>query len=250
MIHGDDKAKEMARSILPSRSRKGQAHRASIHRMIRREVKHSLRRLERDPSEWDDGLEFGEEAALEIPAFVSGRRGQDKLNHFERWAIERTKEMPKEHRLGHLRSLLPRGLIGEHAMVHLKHRDELNVQRFRPVWGFHRKLLMDRGELAQVLRLLIETGDGVRCLHEALKRAQREDFAGRAMQCAIPRKLLGLHDVLPFIEWLQQHHTGRFVVDAFCKVFKETGDPDLALSRTIVKSRVPLSDTEWIRRRP
>ena len=35
MIHGDDKAKEMARSILPSRSRKGQAYRASIHRSMR-----------------------------------------------------------------------------------------------------------------------------------------------------------------------------------------------------------------------
>ena len=248
MIHGDDKAKEMARSILPSRSRKGQAYRASIHRSARRQVSLSLRQLARDPSAWDDGVDLGEEAELELPQFVSRRRGQDKLNHFERWAIERTKEMPKEHRLGHLRSLLPRGLIGEHAMVHLKHRDELNVHRFRTYWGFHRKLLMDRGVLAEVLRKLVEVGDGVRKLHEALNKSRREDSAGRAIHFVASRKLLGVHDVLPFLDWLKEHRTERFVVDAFCKVFKETGDPDLALSRTIVKSRIPIGDTEWVRR--
>lgn len=248
MIHGDDKAKEMARSILPSRSRKGQAYRASIHRSARRQVSVSLRQLARDPSAWDDGVELGEEAERELPHFVARRRGQDKLNHFERWAIERTKELPREHRLGHLRALLPRGLIGQHAMLHLEHRDELKVERFRPIWGMHVKLLMDRGELAEVLRLLIETGDGVRKLHEAMNKAVREDSAGRGIRVVAARKLQGVHDVLPFLDWLEQHRTERFVVDAFCKVFKETGDPDLALSRTVVKSRIPLNDTEWIRR--
>lgn len=248
MIHGDDKAKEMARSILPSRSRKGQAHRASIHRSARRQVSLSLRQLARDPSAWDDGVELGEEAELELPTFVSRRRGQDKLNHFERWAIERTKDMPKEHRLGHLRSLLPRGLIGEHAMSHLESRDELVVHRYRPFWGAHRKLLMDRGELAEVLRLLIETGDGVRKLHEAMHKAVREDYAGRGIRVVAARKLHGVHDVLPFLDWLELHRAERFVVDAFCKVFKETRDPEVALSRTVVSSRIPLGDTEWIRR--
>jgi hypothetical protein len=248
MIHGDDKAKEMARSILPSRSRKGQAYRASIHRSMRREVNLSLRRLERDPSEWDEGVEFGEGPARELPSFVSQRRGQDKLNHFERWAIERTKEMPKEHRLGHLRSLLPGGLIGQHAMLHLKHREELNVERFRPIWGHWHKLLMDRGEVAELLRRLIEVGNGVRKLHEAMNKAVRAEAGGWGFLVVAQRKLLGVHDVLPFLDWLGEHRTERFVVDAFCKVFKETGDPDLALSRTVVKSRIPIGDTEWIRR--
>ena len=49
MIHGDDKAKDMARSILPSRSRGVAVSRARIHRSVRREVNVSLRKLTHDP---------------------------------------------------------------------------------------------------------------------------------------------------------------------------------------------------------
>ena len=125
MIHGDDKAKEMARSILPSRWRGAGKLRAFIHRSARREVSQSLHLLARDPEAWDDGVELGEHARLELPHLVSRRRGSDKLNHFERWAVERTRELPKPSRLGHLRSLLPGGLIGQHALLHLGRRYEL-----------------------------------------------------------------------------------------------------------------------------
>ena len=249
MIHGDDKAKEMARSILPSRWRGAPKSRAFIHRSVRRQVGQSLRLLTVDPGKWDDGVEFGEEAELEVGTFVSRRRGADKLNHFERWAVERTRELPKVERLGHLRGLLPRGLIGEHAMTHLKQRPELVVHRFRPLpWSIPRKLLMDRGELAVVLRELLDVGDGVRSLHLAMKKAVRVDHSGRALTVGT-RRLGGHTEVLPFLDWLERSRTSRFVVDAFCRVFKETGDVAQALARTIPQQVIPLMDVEWTRRR-
>jgi hypothetical protein len=247
MIHGDHKAKEMARSILPSRARGVAAWRARIHRAERRQVSQSLRTLACDPAEWEDGVELGEEAALELPYLVSRRRGGDKLNHFERWAIERTREVPKEQRLGYLRGLLPRGIIGEHAMVHLKQREELVVHPYRPVYRIARKLLLARGELAVILREVLEVGDGVRSLHQAMNRAVRVDFAGNSVRCA-GRRLLGVHDVLPFLDWLEKNRNSHFVVDAFCRAFKETRNVEVALTRTVMKATIPFSDVERIRR--
>lgn len=250
MIHGDDKAKEMARSILPSRWRGAAKMRASIHRSARRQVGLSLRLMARDPSAWDDGVDLGEEAELEVSPFVNRRRGADKLNHFERWAVERTRALPKEGRLGHLRGLLPGGLIGEHAMTHLKMREELAVHGFRPLpWSMPRKLLMDRGELAEVLRELLEVGDGVRSLHLAMKQAERVAQGGSYPLKVGNRRLRGQHDVLPFLDWLERDRTSRFVVDGFCRVFKESGDVEVAMRKTVERQVVPMFDVMWTPRR-
>ena len=197
-----------------------------------------------DPEAWDDGLDFSE-TGIEIRMFVSDRRDRDKLNHFERWAVERTRQLPFSARLGHLKALLPGGLIGEHALTHLKNRSELAVQeRSWAGRGRWKKLLMDRGELAQLLRELLEVGDGVRCLHRVMKRAQRQDDSGEPVTGAF-RALRGVDDVLPFIEWLQGERVSRYVVDGFCRVFKETGDPDVALSRSVGNRVVPKYDVQW-----
>ncbi len=242
MIHGDQKAKQMARSILPSRMRGGALMRALIHRGARREV----RQVTHDPQAWEAGLELDDKRQLEVGSFVGRRRSSDKLNHFERWAIEITRGLPFEARLGHLKALLPGGLIGEHAVTHLKNRRELAVQE-RDGWrGRFRKLLMDRGELAELLRALLEADEGTTCLHRVMKQAQRQDNRGDPVKCAF-RTLQGLDDVLPFIEWLQGERVSRFVVDGFCRVFKQTGDPQRALARTIGNRVVPLRDTEWTR---
>ncbi len=219
--------------------------RARIHRGVRREVGAKLRRVTHDPQAWEDGLDLDETRQIELSAFVGRRRSSDKLNHFERWAVERTRDLSFPARLGHLKALLPGGLIGEHALSHLKNRSELAVQERS--WGRRgrwKKLLMDRGELAQLLRELLEAGDGVRCLHRAMKRAQRQDDRGEPVTGAF-RALRGVDDVLPFIEWLQAERVSRFVVDGFCRVFKETGDPEVALSRSIGNQVVPRYDVQW-----
>jgi len=62
--------------------------------------------------DWDEKTDLRAYPDGEIRQLVYCRRAADKLNHFERWAIEVTKHLPLEDRLGHMRAVLPRGLIG------------------------------------------------------------------------------------------------------------------------------------------
>jgi hypothetical protein len=251
MIHSIDKAKDMARSILPSRWRGAAKSRAHLHRALRRTVSQSLHALERDPSSWDEGVEFGEALEPEVSTFVSRRRGSDKLNHFERWAIARTAALPKVHRLGALASVLPDGLIGQHAMSHLERRRELAPDRddLRLTW-LRRSLFLERGHLAELLRDVLTRPGGVRALHGALKRATRSDGA-TAIHGEF-RPLKGLHDVLPFLDWLESNSSrarlaSRHVVDVFCRVLHETGDVEGALRQSMGPAPLPLRTYEYLR---
>ncbi|MGZ4809016.1 MAG: hypothetical protein ACXV7D_06755, partial [Thermoanaerobaculia bacterium] len=49
---------------------------------------------------------------------VWSRRSNDKLNHFMRWCEAITEGMTMEEALGHIRSILPSSLIGDHAYGH------------------------------------------------------------------------------------------------------------------------------------
>lgn len=258
MIHSIDKAKDMARSILPSRWRGAAKSRAHLHRRQRRTVSQSLHALERDPSWWDEGVDFGEAGEPEVSMFVSRRRSSDKLNHFERWAIARTRELPRAHRLGALAGVLPAGLIGQHAMSHLKQRKELAPERddVRGTW-FRHLVFLNRGHLAELLRELLTVPEGVRWLHRALKSASR---VSGTTPVTIPfRALQGQHDVIPFLDWLEsgdqntwwKPHSGlwaaRHVVDLFCRTFHERRDPEAAYRRAITSGPVPERWYEYVR---
>lgn len=246
MRHSLDKTRDMARSILPSRWRGASSHRALLHRGERHAVQQGLRALLRDPASWDDGVELGEAWPLELRPFVYRRRSADKLNHFERWAMARTRELPLEARLGHLAGVLPSGLIGEHAMVHLKQRPELSVERaLRWRRWVRRSLRLERGFVAELLRALVNVPDGVRALHASLKHAQRSQSA---QAVTVPfRPLRGLHDVLPFIEWLEQHLAAHDVVDTFLRAWRANGDLEAARSQTVAPRELPRWTYRFVR---
>ncbi len=226
MIYGDDKVREMARSILPSTSRHATRTRPMIHRAERQRSKAAVRAMLRDPELWDGGLDEPDRRQREISVMVRDRRSRDKLNHFEKWAVERTREMPVKLRLGHLAGLLPPGVIGEHALSHLENRRELvseeqyrlryAASRYRPKRAF-----LDRGEAAQRLRTLLELPDGQKSLNRALK-----DFVEyeRSQRREVPlRVLLGAHDVLPFLRAVARCPHGlhlRRLVDAYLRRVK------------------------------
>jgi hypothetical protein len=231
MIFGEQKVKELARSILPSTWRRAGKARASLHRASRHLTRRALRALTRDPSAWDEGVEFGDEDA-EVSLLVSRRRGADKLNHFIRWAVERTQELPKESRLGHLRAVLPGGLIGQHALLHLERSRQLapRAELVSRRWLLRREpLFLDPGLVAEVLREVLQVHEGAQAVHQALKAARRERetrWAAKTRQ-ALPlafRPLGGAHDVLDFLRWLQTDLGARHVVDLFCREFRLSGD--------------------------
>ena len=125
-----NKRRDMARSILPSKSRPPGKLIKKAKRANRHAIKNELTQLTKDVSrhgdEWDNIVDLHAYPDAEINALVSWRRGGDKINHFERWAIAITKELPQQDRLSYMRAILPDGLIGDHAMSHLRDRAELH----------------------------------------------------------------------------------------------------------------------------
>lgn len=198
-----DKHRDMARSILPSRSRAAASELARVKRASRRRVAQQLRALAHLGSdEWDDFAERFDVRAYpnrDIRAIVHWRRAADKLNHFERWAIETTKHLPVEDRLGALAAVLPRGLIGDHALSHLEWRPELNPDRpnYGAEWAAsqERRRVFD-GEHWARLRVLVldmlEARDG----HKELNAAMKGAAVGTPPRY---RVLAGYHDVDTFL---------------------------------------------------
>jgi hypothetical protein len=242
MRHHADKTKDMARSILPSVWRHAATHRALLHRSARRAVNTQLATFTRDVAHWDDAEAPDAWLAPEISSLVSGRRGGDKLNHFMRWAAHRAEALPREQRLDHLRGLVPPGLIGEHALSHLERHRDFTLDP-RPKWRKHLHLL-DRGEVAELLRRIVVTVEGHRLLNEALTRGARFDLAQRR-HGAGPRRLLGLHDVLPFLDALTKDRVARYVVDDFALAFKTTRSLALALTWATRPETLPTWDHEY-----
>ncbi len=134
MLYGDEKLREMARSILPS-SRRGCARRARrvANRHNRRQTRQVCRRSVRNP-EFAETADFGDlRRQREIRYMVWERQTWDKLNHFERWALRVTADMGDDPggRRARIRCVLPDGLIGWHACLHLDAYREFDPQRIR-----------------------------------------------------------------------------------------------------------------------
>ncbi len=248
MLHGEDKIREMARSILPSTSRWAPWARPRIHRAQRRRENAAVRAMVNDPALWDEGEDDCEPMQREIGPMVRSRRGRDKLNHFERWAVQRTREMPAGDKLGHLAGVLPPGLIGAHAYTHLERLDALTPAGHEHVWR-HRRYrrpgtgLLDRGEAAELLRHLLTLPSGHRLFNLALKRARLE-VPAHVRLTRRPRLLHGVHDVLPFLADVsfERDNATRLVTDRFLRAFKAARSPVAALLAVAV---VKLSSDEY-----
>jgi hypothetical protein len=116
----------MARSILPSRWRGAGEDKARVNRALRRSVRQDLRRALRD--ELPEKVDLRREDRGGLRQVVWRRRSADKLNHFIRWARARTEHLPVESRLAKMRGVLPEGLIGEHALLHLTWDDHFQPE--------------------------------------------------------------------------------------------------------------------------
>lgn len=117
MIYGDEKRLQMARSILPSR-RSFRKDRQQIHQAARRAASARLRSYDEDKAPT-----AREDPRREVRGLVRWRRALDKLRHFEHWAERVTAALPAGARLPAMRALLPRDLIGQHALGHLRALD-------------------------------------------------------------------------------------------------------------------------------
>lgn len=222
-----DKHRDIARSILPA-TRRGAARARSelaiAKRRHRRSVRRDLRGLigagddDLGGALADDlgGVDLTRTADIEINQLRRDRRSADKLNHFIRWSVAATADLPVEDRLGHLRGVLPAGLIGDHAVSHLEWVPEIVPRpvgrravvseaeyRARDV----RRIEHQRAGLAAGLRAAVATPGGHAAINRALREAEHDAAAATAGRApgdrVVPgRRFLGLHDVDPFVREL------------------------------------------------
>lgn len=128
MRNHHEKTRDMARSVLPSNARKGaRKDRAVIHgreRAHERQILHDLRRGV-DPDGYGD-LGVSDRHRRDVTEMVWDRRAADKVGPLLRWAGRTVERDPKlaaasaQGREAHFRALLPPGLIGDHAVTHLR----------------------------------------------------------------------------------------------------------------------------------
>jgi hypothetical protein len=172
-----DKVRTMMRSILPSKARlSSRKEKKDLHREHRHAVKRELHNYNHnfeDPDDSDLMMELHQENieyAGRIRYIRSDRRNADKVNHFVRWAQERTDHCPDiESRYYTFVSLIGGSgdVIRDHAVGHFinprydfahaaKYGEEFVLRR-RPYYRENRRNI-PRSELEPKLAKAISTG--------------------------------------------------------------------------------------------
>lgn len=207
MIYGNEKNRQMARSILPAKRNGAQTARrtkAAINRKHRRRSNQQLNLLRLPFDHYDDVFD---DTTREIKYMVRQRREADKLNHFETWAEQITRDVPVRHRLDHMREIMPTGMIGMHAMLHLRYHPAFRWAEHdqRPNYNsdaYHlyqaRRRLRIKAQVAQIL----ETPGLQTKLNRQIKQDHQayDGYRRSYPNPGEPRLLYGLHDVQSFMD--------------------------------------------------
>jgi hypothetical protein len=131
--YGDEKRRQMVRSILPCVAQSRKAIRDDLNKRRRKNRRLNNRILDRYTGGtateaielYDDlGEDFGIYVEMhhgdsDYYDIVQERRNRDHLNHFIHWGQQITKHLDPRERMDYIRSILPAGQIGEHAMQHM-----------------------------------------------------------------------------------------------------------------------------------
>lgn len=133
MLYGPEKVREIARSILPSTSRRAARQNAAmVKRANRRRTRQTLHEWAKyiDPYEFEGhifdygepggGCNYGWWDLGTIKEVMWHRRNYDKLGAFLRWADAHTAHLEtNEERYMAVKRAMPDSLIGRHALTHL-----------------------------------------------------------------------------------------------------------------------------------
>lgn len=126
MIYGDEKIRDMARSILPSKYyRSARRCKKEFSKRKRQQVKEGLRKtLSNDNYEYPDNFDPNMDQVISndrLERIVRNRRDGDKVNPIQRWFRLKVQQINSEdERYAYARSVLPNNLVGWHALTHLR----------------------------------------------------------------------------------------------------------------------------------
>src|SRR4051812_28149057 len=123
----NQKIKDMTRSVLPSKARKGaRDDKRNMHRQYRHSNKQLLNNINGVPVEHleeiyeaseDDFTDASNELKNTLPYIISDRRNADKLKPFHRWAAANTKDLNNEvEKYYQIKSLIGSSVIKDHAL--------------------------------------------------------------------------------------------------------------------------------------
>ena len=218
MLRDEEKRLQMARSLLPSaHARVAAREKQKVKKRARAQVRQMLARAARAPDhEPDDADDLRAWPHAELRQIVVARRGHDKVAPFLRWAKARTAHLPHHSRLSAMRGVVPRGLVGDHAIDHLRWSPEFGTDPHAwwrvGDWTAHVRARAQEHaaqleSLCDEIPQIVRSGDGHRALHDALRahHAARVAAAEKDPNVVAPplRLLAGLHDVDDFITHLR-----------------------------------------------
>lgn len=229
MRNHDQKIKDMQRSVLPSTARGfARAERRLIHKRARARARDALaeaRKIVNTDIRTDPDPDFREGRRKAATHWmVLDRRAADKIGPLCRWAVrtveadEALRDAPLHDQAAFFAALMPKDLIGEHAVFHIRwalrwefHRDDLRL--WDPSAGSSR--VERREQVASDARQILATGRH-RELNVELRRlygAGDPPRRTRSLEGSAPaRLLLGLHDVESFAGDISRHPSACEVV--------------------------------------
>jgi hypothetical protein len=128
MLYGDEKAREMGRSILPSKRRGMHKRQHRINRNHRRELRQGLREMcWHEDACLDYEGDLHSTPQIEIKYLVRTRRDGDKDKPVTRWAVANAAHLRKADRRAYIAAKLPDSLMGWHAMTHIEGQQSFDV---------------------------------------------------------------------------------------------------------------------------
>lgn len=184
--YGDEKRRQMIRSILPCKapSYKGIKRDLNARRRNNRRVNNQL--LNRySGGTVDETIEMYDEFGEDFEFYdemhqgwgtwedlVQNRRDRDKLNHFEHWAEQITAHLDPWDRMDYMRKIMPTGMIGAHAMSHLENAigyDPIWEDRFKRPYKWEIRVAEEKRQKKEFVRAVAEALRSV--AHSDTKRA-------------------------------------------------------------------------------
>lgn len=143
-IYGEQKKRQIARSVLPSRRANGARNDLrNIKQRARSNMRQELRVVGRDAYS-EDVIDSYDESNFdwefypytEIRYAVYDRQNGDNLSALMRWAPKQVENIRLEDRLSKMYQIMPDNLIGRHAVGHLEYHDDFYVEGRGRYWRF------------------------------------------------------------------------------------------------------------------
>lgn len=231
MIYGEEKVRQMVRSILPStRAKAAREDKAKLNRKLRRTTRHALKQIRSEEDWLEDNTDLWDDGQTERYMIVGMRRGADKISHFQKWAEHKAADIPDGEKMDYIKSIIKgRGVIIEHAFTHLEWLDgfDKDLHRYSSRWRYRHKAKPELSEdkIRATIQRILEDSWAHKKLNNIIKRnlvtvewykykeyinhydgngepVKKEGFRV-VYKRGVPTLLLGVHNVDDFLSFIR-----------------------------------------------